>query len=207
MNKYPKIQSIFKRDEKTHQFIEGKYSLPEFEYLKNLQWEWTEKVDGTNIRVIWDEKEVEYRGRTDNAQVPKHLLETLSEILPHQKFDDLYPDKPMCLYGEGYGCKIQKGGKYHQDSVDFVLFDVLIDNIWLERKNVVDIARKLGIGAVPVITYGTLNEAVEVIKARETKSLWGDFLVEGFVLKPLIPLLRRNGERVITKIKHDDYKE
>ena len=30
MKEYHKIQSIYKRDEKTHKFIEGQFSLPEF---------------------------------------------------------------------------------------------------------------------------------------------------------------------------------
>ena len=46
---YPKIQSIFKRDENTHKFIDGVFSLPEFEYLKDNLWIWTEKIDGRNI--------------------------------------------------------------------------------------------------------------------------------------------------------------
>lgn len=211
--KYPKIQSIFKRDENTHQFIEGKYSLPEFEYLKDLDWEWTEKIDGMNIRVIWDlpETPLIFKGRTDKTQVPKHLLSKL-EILfpwafPEEHFPEFYLGKPMCLYGEGFGHKIQSGEKYLGKEVDFMLFDVLIDNIWLQRKDVEDIAKKLGIKVVPCIGKGNLKMAIDCIKARSFKSSFGDFLVEGFVLKPLIPLLRRNGERVITKIKHVDYKE
>jgi len=40
--------------------------------------------------------------------------------------------------------KIQKGGgNYIADGVDFVLFDVWINGIWLERENVEDIAEKL----------------------------------------------------------------
>lgn len=31
MDEYPKIQSIFKRDEATHKFIEGEFALPEDE--------------------------------------------------------------------------------------------------------------------------------------------------------------------------------
>ena len=53
MKEYHKIQSVFKRDIANGKIIEGKYSLPEFEYLKDNQWVFTEKVDGTNIRIIW----------------------------------------------------------------------------------------------------------------------------------------------------------
>ena len=55
MKEYHKIYTIFKRNPKTKYktLLEGKYSLPEFEYLKDCIWVFTEKIDGTNIRVIW----------------------------------------------------------------------------------------------------------------------------------------------------------
>ena len=46
---YPKINSLYKRDpEKGNNIILGDFSLPEFFYLKDLLWECTEKIDGTN---------------------------------------------------------------------------------------------------------------------------------------------------------------
>ena len=53
MKQYHKIQGLFKRGP-DNKFIEGEWSLPEFEYLAKLNWTWTEKVDGTNMRVMWD---------------------------------------------------------------------------------------------------------------------------------------------------------
>ena len=52
MEQYNKIQSLFKRDQKGKMLF-GEYSLPEFEYLKDNTWAFTEKVDGTNIRVMY----------------------------------------------------------------------------------------------------------------------------------------------------------
>jgi hypothetical protein len=46
MREYPKINTVYKRDEKTHKVLIGNYSLPEFEYLKDAQWRFQEKVDG-----------------------------------------------------------------------------------------------------------------------------------------------------------------
>lgn len=48
--KHHKIQSVFKRD-KQGRFLLGQWSRPYLEYLADLQWGWTEKVDGTNIRI------------------------------------------------------------------------------------------------------------------------------------------------------------
>ena len=53
---------------------------PAVEYLKDNIWQFTEKVDGTNIQVYWDGHKVEFAGRTDKAQIPSHLMERLEEL-------------------------------------------------------------------------------------------------------------------------------
>ena len=50
MAEYQKIQTLFKRDEKNI-IIPDQFTYPEFEVLKDLKWECTEKIDGTNIRI------------------------------------------------------------------------------------------------------------------------------------------------------------
>lgn len=220
MKEYAKIQSIYKRDEKTHKFIEGDWSLPEFEYLKDNIWVMTEKVDGTNIRVIWTPEKlhdlgsqgssakIEFRGKTDNAQIPVFLLDKLVQLFSPEGMKAVFGETDICLYGEGYGAKIQKGGgKYISNGVNFVLTDVLIDGWWLRRDNIEDIAQKLGIRVVPVVREGTLEEAVSLVKSQTLLSRFGaqDFLMEGLVLKPKIELRNRRGNRVITKLKHKDF--
>ena len=50
---YTKIPNIFKREEfGKNLLIEGEFSSDELEFLADNLWVWTEKVDGTNIRVI-----------------------------------------------------------------------------------------------------------------------------------------------------------
>ena len=71
MNQYHKIDSLFERDmEGTRKLIEGKFRNPVVEYIKDNEWIFTEKIDGTNIRVFWDGHKVSFGGRTDNAQIP-----------------------------------------------------------------------------------------------------------------------------------------
>lgn len=204
MRKYHKIQSIFKRDEKTHKFIMSQYSRSEFEYLQYNKWIFTEKIDGTNIRIYWDKEKINIGGRTDNAQIPTFLYDKLIELFPKEKFEILYPDMEMMLFGEGYGAKIQSGSNYISNGVDFILFDVLINEIYLERDNVHDIANKLEVSHVPVVGEGALINLVELIK-EGVKSTWGNFLAEGIVARPEQELLDRQGNRIITKIKHKDF--
>lgn len=207
MIEYQKIQSVFKRDKKTHEFIESEFSLPEFEYLKDNLWNCTEKIDGTNIRVNWnaDDNALRFGGKTNNAQMPISLYRKLNKMFTRDKFMDLYPETSMCLYGEGYGRGIQGGGKYIPNDVDFILFDVLIDRWWLKRKSIKDIASKLGIDVVPFLGKMSLEQAIILIKSKTLRSKWGNFLPEGIVLKPTVELKTRSGDRVITKLKHKDF--
>lgn len=213
MREYHKIQTCFKRDEATKHIVEGAWTWPEFEYLKDNIWVFTEKVDGTNIRVMWDGVNVTFGGKTDNASLPVFLLYKLQELFEgiakkqiFQKvfFQDVEP-QPVCLYGEGYGAKIQKGGgNYIPDGVDFILFDVKIGDWWLQREDVEEIGKQFGIKVVPIIGEGTLTDAINLTRKGIT-SQWGDFTAEGIVARPKIELKTRRGDRIITKIKHRDF--
>lgn len=208
MTEYHKIQSLFKRDmaSKRKNLIEGAWTLPEFEYLAGNRWTFTEKVDGTNIRVVADATgAVTFGGRTDNAQIPAPLVARLNErFLPlvatlAAKFAD-----GVVLYGEGYGAKIQKGGGNYRPDQDFVLFDVRVGPWWLQRADVEDVAQTLGLDVVPVIGEGTLNDAITLCKDG-IRSTWGDFEAEGIVARPKTELATRSGHRIITKVKCRDF--
>jgi len=206
MREYHKIQSIFKRDEKTHKFLMGQYSTPEIEYLANNVWVYTEKIDGTNIRIGWDGEKIRFAGRTDNASVPTFLYDKLNEMFDADKFAEIFDgDGKICLYGEGYGAKIQKGGgNYIPDGVSFILFDIKINDWWLKRKDIEDIANKLNINVVPIRGMGTIEKAVNVVQ-NGLKSDWGNFLAEGLVLRPKVEFQDRGGRRIITKLKYKDF--
>jgi len=216
MEKYHKIQTIYKRDMQNNgkTLLIGDYSMPEFEYLKDNIWVWTEKIDGTNTRIKWDGQNVRFGGKTDSAQIPTNLLDTLQDTFVKDIINDTFPgiietESKVCLYGEGYGAKIQKGGgNYIPDHADFILFDVKIDNWWLKRDAKEDIANKLGIKIVPIIGKGTLDDAIRLVKEGFTSKIAynKDHMAEGLILTPEVELFNRKGERIITKIKHKDFR-
>lgn len=76
LSEYHKIQTIFKRDmaSKRKTLMEGDWTLPEFEYLAGNAWTFTEKVAGTNIRVIFKDGALAFGGRTEDAGIPAPLL-------------------------------------------------------------------------------------------------------------------------------------
>jgi ATP-dependent RNA circularization protein (DNA/RNA ligase family) len=207
MNEYHKIKTVFKRDpaNKYKTLLMGDFALPEFEFLQNNRWVFTEKVDGTNIRVIFNGFGITFGGKTDRAEIPSFLVNRLNErFLPQlDRFTEIFDGADVCLYGEGYGAKIQSGGKYREDQ-DFVLFDIKIGEWWLKREDVEDIAIKFGVDVVPILEVGTLHWMVEKTQIG-FNSMWGDFKAEGIVARPEVELKARNGERIITKIKHRDF--
>lgn len=220
MAKYQKIQTLFLRDDKNI-IIPDQFTYPEFEYLKDNKWECTEKIDGTNIRIELDfyvhddgvrEVNVNFKGRTDEATIPAHLYRRLEELFNNVNWLEIFDitsTTSITLYGEGYGTKIQKGGNYISSGVDFILFDVKVDKWWLQRDAVEDVANKLNIKIVPLIGYMTIPEAIEYVKKgfKSTIAENKDYDAEGLVLKTTTGLLRRNGERLITKIKTVDFRK
>ena len=209
MEKYHKIETLYERDPKTKKLIIGKFANPTVEFLQNNLWQFTEKVDGTNIRVHWDGHKVTFGGRTDNAQIPVHLMNKLYELFGGeanaQLFEQKFGETPVTLFGEGYGIKIQNGGQY-RDDVDFILFDVLINDNYQPRESVQNIAEYFCINIVPILLEGTIAEGVAyVINQRDSKVALNGAKLEGLVGRPKIELKERNGKRVIVKIKFCDF--
>ena len=213
MKTYHKIQTLFLRDPETNfkTLQEGLYAKEEFEYLKDTDWSWTEKVDGTNIRVLWDGIFVEFRGKTNRAQLLGSLVTKLKQLFPHEEVRRVFPhqgieEDDVCLYGEGYGPKIQSGGKYTEE-VNFVLFDVKVNGLWLSRENVIDVGYELRVGVVPEIIVAPPDVAVELVKTKFDSTWYAGqhFPAEGLVGRPKVELQNCRGERVITKLKHRDF--
>ena len=211
MNEYTKIETIFERDMNgTKKLIEGKFRNETVEFLKVNQWICTEKIDGTNIGIVWDGHKVSYQGRTERAQIPPHLMNKLIDMFGgetnEELFEQKFGDTQVVLFGEGYGAKIQKGGGNYRSDVSFILFDVYLpeQNLWLKRDALEDIARTFGIDVVPIVLTGTLHEAVDFVK-QKPKSTIGVAEMEGFVCKPAVDMLDRMGRRVIVKVKWRDF--
>lgn len=207
MKEYHKIDSVYKRDPSGKRMLFGDFARQEFALLKDIEWGWTEKIDGTNIRVMWDGASVKFGGKSDDAQMPVFLLYQLEKMFNRAIMNTALKG-PACLYGEGFGAKIQKGGgDYIPDGVSFILFDVLVGETFLTREAVSDIAAQLGCGVVPDVGHGTLEQACSFVKAGFKSVIAKNIRdAEGVVIRPLHELSDRMGKRIITKIKQRDFK-
>lgn len=210
---YIKIDTPFERDnDGTKKLIEGKFRNETVEYLKDNKWLCSEKIDGTNIGIVWDGHKVSFQGRAERAQIPTQLVNKLNELfggtINEEMFEQKFGEMNVILFGEGYGPKIQKGGGLYRDNVSFILFDVYLPdkNLWLKRDAVEDIAKSFGIDVVDIVLTGTLQEAIDFVKTKP-KSHIGTANMEGLVCRPTVEMLDRMGRRVITKIKVCDFVE
>lgn len=217
MIEYPKIETLYDRDEK-FKVIPGALRRPEFALPR--RWVVTEKIDGTNIRVgMTADGAVSFAGRTDSAQIPPHLLAYLAATFTRDRMAAaLAPETEVVLFGEGYGAKIQNGGDYRPD-VGFALFDVWIDGWWLEPENIIDVAGKLGIEHAPYVSVAA-DDVVSTSYSADTlrELLPGGMSVvaasrglerpaEGIVARTSPMLFDRRGRRVMWKLKFRDFGE
>lgn len=205
--KYHKIKAPFLRNTETKELTHI-FALDEFEYLKDLKWMWTEKIDGMNIRIYWDGTDLSLHGRNDNSQIPAEFLEYYYKTFITSGLDKIieqeFGDKEVILFGEGYGGKIQGGGAYGNTS--FILFDIMVNGHYLARKEVLHYANLFGLDTVPLTLIGTINDAIEYAK-KAPKSYIGNANSEGLVGTPMRSLFTNYGERIITKVKVKDFKD
>jgi len=203
MIKYPKINTLWKRDDK-FKIIIGDYSRDEFASIS--KWHITEKIDGTNIMILYNGEEPIFYGRTEKAQIPSFLLEHLKKTFTKELLSKQFPEAKngVVLYGEGYGNKIQPfGNKYRKDN-SFILFDVWIDGWWLEPDKVKQLSKDLKIDYVPEL--GIVNSIQDAISYLGHKSniAQEDLIAEGIVARSHPLMLFRDGSPIMWKLKVKD---
>lgn len=241
MHEYPKTENVFTRNPDTHLLNDGELRDPAHAQIG--EWLITEKVDGTNIRILIRLKNapkdndilmnVEVRGRSDRANLPKDLEANILKIIEENHtrvfewvYDLVQGDEniTVCLYGEGYGAGIQKvGGRYRSDK-SVRLFDVTTTHVeawpdgnadgptwWRDWNTVLAAAEATGLKTVPVLGVMPLDEAVENTRfpfvSEAAREDGGDAMAEGVVARTDPYLYNHRGHRVLVKIKTHDFKQ
>lgn len=230
MPTYPKIDTYYNRGDDFSVDL-TRPRRPEFTAID--RWLFTEKVDGTNIRlgfrrfpstsivpaVVGGGVQMEVGGRSNNAQLPKPLSEWFNKtqwMLRSQAETILfkYDIDSLIVFGEGYGPKIQKGGGNYRQDQSFIVFDVLINEVsWLNETAITEVAQTLGFTRVPDYAIGTIEDAISIVTNPKMPSnvaadngMPVDFEIEGVVARPLAPLYDNRGRRVMWKLKGSDFR-
>ena len=189
--------------------IVGDFGCREFESIN--KWQIDEKIDGTNIQIMWNPNDPlapRFGGRTDNAQIPTKLFQYLKETFTREKLLEHFSEPgTIVFFGEGYGAKIQKCGSRYRNDQSFILFDVVIDDIWLEKANVIEIAQKMGIAHTVNQMILTTNEVVEFVKSKPISCVSVDktLVIEGVIARSW-PLMRFrvDDKPIMFKLKCED---
>ena len=121
---YPKIETLFDRDSQFKLNTDA-IRKPELDLIK--KWEVTEKIDGTNIRIFWNDQTISFGGRTEKAEIPSDLVVWLTDNIKKEDLLEVFGEKKAVLYGEGYGGKIQ-AGQHYCPTPKFILFDIRVGN-------------------------------------------------------------------------------
>lgn len=215
MSEYHKIETLYERDLATFKVKPGVFKNRVYSLLKS--WRWTEKVDGTNIRCIWNPAQkfsesskpaLTFGGKSDNAQIHADLVKWLYANVSDAKMREIFPDVEAVIYGEGYGAGIQKGGGDYSPEKKLIVFDVLVGGKWwLAHEDVCDVAQKLGLAVVPDFGEMTLEEATEIVRKgfKSRCAVNGGKDGEGLVGRPLEALFDKKGARLIVKLKTKDF--
>lgn len=188
-------------------------------------------MNDTDANIVGVTFKVRFAGKTDNAQIPKNLLKHMEEKYTDEKvlaalgLKDFIPvgewsehkwnsyeDIPniYTIYGEGYGEGIQSGGWYIKGGNEFIVFDVKVNDLYLKTDARDDIATKLDAPIVPLIGYFTLDEAIDYVRKgfrSEVAENPEAKMAEGLVLRTDLGLRDRMGERLIVKVKYEDFQK
>lgn len=227
---YPKIENLYASNgEQGAGYRRGPefgFKLPAVEQIS--QWLVLEKVDGMNLRVIFQAGNgaaptIRFAGRTDKANLPGDLVTYLEETFTIARmiraFGHTHEEQPevwhipesVVLFGEGFGPGIQKAGQAYADVTGgakrFILFDVLVDRKWwLSWDNVVDVAQKLFVPHVPVLQkWADLDDIRWLVRNHYSRlQPSGSEHVEGVIARTDPYLFDARGRRVMFKHKVRD---
>lgn len=206
--KYPKINSPFNRDSK--KIFLSEWSSEEFRYLYDNRWFAYEKIDGTNCRVTYDGTNVTFNGKSDQTDFTEEQLSYLESTFTKERFDVLNFE-PFTMYGELVGPKCNHN-YYNLKTHQFILFDALRHStkVWQGVITLTNLSGLFDIQSSQCVGIWTLRDAVKIIQTKSDNPVYCDSFTfpgkksEGLILRPIVPLLQFNGDRVITKLKFKD---
>jgi len=138
-------------------------------------------------------------------------MDVTPETFNEYRFAVKLEEVPVYIYGEFFGKKIQAGGNYDKDKNRFSIFDVCQQGWYVPIDMLYAYAEKLGLEVAPYIGQMTISEAEDMVrygfKTRVPNAANPDYLEEGIVARPIVPIKDPRGKRIIVKIKTCDYND
>ncbi len=170
-----------------------------------------EKIHGTSAHVGWKFEDRMVHIFSGGEKHSKFVaLFDMDFLVP--KFDEVFPDQNVIIFGEAYGGKQQGMSERYGKVLKFIGFDVKVGTSWLDVPNAEDVCKQFGIEFVQYdkieVNLENLNKYRDMPSVQARRNGIIDLKPrEGIVLRPLIEVKTNNGERVICKYKPDEEME
>jgi hypothetical protein len=169
-----------------------------------------EKIHGTSAHISWKfaEKKINFfTGENHQA-----FLALFNESQLKAKFEEVFPDIDVVIFGEHYAGKCQGMSHTYGKVSKFIGFDVKVGDVWLNVPNAEDVCKQFNL---EFVAYEKIEVTLDNLTAERDKpsvqavrnGITEPKKREGVVCRPLVELRSNNGERVICKYKPDEQME
>lgn len=165
-----------------------------------------EKIHGSSAHISLKENQINFSaGGESHERFVKLFPEDLKEKMGLYAYD-------VVIYGEVYGSKCQGMKDTYGNDLKFVVFDIQIAGVWLPVPEAESMAKNLGLEFVFYEKVSTDLEALDAQRDLDSVQAYRNGMGmgkkrEGVVLRPLIEVIKADGNRVICKHKRDDFRE
>jgi len=169
-----------------------------------------EKIHGTSAHIGWkfaEKKIIFFTGENHPL-----FVSLFDEEFLIQKFEEIFPDQNVVIFGEHYAGKCQGMAHTYGKESKFIGFDVKVGDVWLNVPNANDVCNQFNI---EFVAWSKIEVTLENLTAmRDAPSIQAqrngcgsDKKREGIVCRPLEEMRTNNGERVIAKYKPEEFGE
>ncbi len=170
-----------------------------------------EKIHGTSAHIHLSPEGVRlFSGGAQHSLFD--LLFDKNKLLEIYKAEDHFNGKDITLYGEAYGGSMQGMSETYGKELRFIVFDVLMDDHWVEVPYAESVAKQFG---QEFVWYELVDNTLENLdryknqpsKLAEIRGCGTDKLSEGIVSKPVYECYDKHGGRHMVKHKHEKFGE
>ena len=198
----PKTPTLFRRGDD----FKVTNQLTDQRFTQVKDWLVTHKMDGMSVIMSINPNDWGIHGRTANTKFNEaqesFMLDQISQAIRNLRTYPLYDDKQVHVYAELLGPGIN-GNKHNLDKFQLKVFDIRIDDYWLDWDNMRSVCYDAGI--TPVERIGLRRFSIDDIVALVKERIDSPEYFEGVVARSDPYLYNNRGNRLAFKLKVTDF--
>jgi hypothetical protein len=176
----------------------------------------TEKVHGTSANLSYNAEldKLSFFSGGASYDVFVNLFDQKKLLAKFRENKEHHPDvKQIVIYGEAYGGKMQAVSAIYGPTLQFIAFEVCIDDYWLSVERAYSFVQKFELEFVPFEEINCTMEAIDAARDADSivairRGMGPGKMREGVVLRPVVELLiPPDGGRIICKHKRAEFSE